>query len=100
MTCWTVMFQDSPEMIKFRANKARRVAHIAFVRAHPELQIGGPLAMRPMQDFPGAIWTVEVDSRQEVEALIAADPYYTPSLRQFVISQPAPKVGISSVSQE
>lgn len=85
MTIWTVTFQDSPEMTKIRADKARRVAHIAYVRAHAELQIGGPLALRPQQDFPGAIWTVEAQSRADVERLVLNDPYYIPSLRSYSI---------------
>jgi len=86
MTIWTVTFQDSPEMTKIRADKARRDAHIAYVRAHAELQIGGPLAMRPQQDFPGAIWAVEAQSRADVERLVLNDPYYIPSLRRYVIT--------------
>lgn len=85
MTIWTVTFQDTPEMTKIRADKARRDAHIAYVRGHPELQIGGPLALRPQQDFPGAIWTVEAQSRADVERLVLKDPYYIPSLRNYSI---------------
>lgn len=85
MTRWTVIFQDTPEMTRIRADKARRLAHIAYVRASPELQIGGVMAMRPMQDFPGAIWTVEAVSRDEVETLVKADPYYITSFRRFYI---------------
>lgn len=86
MTHWTVTFQDTPEMTKIRADKARRNAHIAYVRAHPELQIGGTLALRPQQDFPGAIWTVEAATCAEVERLVIRDPYYIPSLRRYQIT--------------
>ncbi|AUQ58048.1 putative protein in bacteria [Phaeobacter inhibens] len=87
MTHWTVTFQDAPEMARIRADRRRRDAHIAFVRAHPELQIGGALAMRPEQDFPGAIWNVEAASRDEVERLILRDPYYVASLRRYQITR-------------
>ncbi|MFV1442001.1 MULTISPECIES: YciI family protein [unclassified Phaeobacter] len=87
MTHWTVTFQDAPEMARIRADRPRRDAHIAFVRAHPELQIGGALAMRPEQDFPGAIWNVEAASRDEVERLILRDPYYVASLRRYQITR-------------
>lgn len=86
MTHWTVTFQDDSEMTRVRADKNRRNAHIAFVRAHPELQIGGALAMRPMQDFPGAIWNVEADSRADVERLIISDPFYVALLRRYKIT--------------
>ncbi|PCJ06113.1 MAG: hypothetical protein COB16_14200 [Rhodobacteraceae bacterium] len=85
MTRWTVSFQDSPEMTKIRADKLRRNAHIAYVRGHPELQIGGPLSLSPQQDFPGAIWTVEAETRADVEKLVVKDPYYIPSLRSYSI---------------
>jgi len=85
MTRWTVTFQDAPEMTKIRADKARRDAHIAYVRGRPGLQIGGTLALRPQQDFPGAIWTVEAETRAQVERLVVKDPYYVPSLRRYSI---------------
>lgn len=85
MTHWTVTFQDTAEMTKIRADKARRDAHIAYVRGRPGLQIGGTLALRPQQDFPGAIWTVEAETRAEVETLVVKDPYYVPSLRRYSI---------------
>ena len=85
MTRWTVTFQDAPEMTKIRADKARRDAHIAYVRGRPGLQIGGALAMRPQQDFPGAIWTIEAETRAEVEKMVLKDPYYIPSLRRYSI---------------
>lgn len=86
MTRWTVTFQDSPEMSKIRGDRLRRNAHIAFVRAHPELDIGGPMAMQPMQDFPGAVWTVEAAERADVERLILQDPYFVRSLRRYAIT--------------
>ena len=87
MKQWTVTFIDAPGMSRIRGDKNRRTAHIAFVRAHPELQIGGALAMRPEQDFPGAIWNVEAASRDEVERLILRDPYYVASLRRYQITR-------------
>lgn len=86
MKQWTVTFLDAPEMTRIRGDKARRNGHIAFVRANPQLQIGGSLAMRPMQDFPGAIWNVEAESREDVERLIISDPYYVASLRRYKIT--------------
>ena len=76
MKQWTVTFIDAPGMSRIRGDKNRRTAHIAFVRARSELQIGGPLAMAPMQDFPGAIWTVQAETRADVERLILSDPYW------------------------
>lgn len=97
MTCWTVSFQDSPEMAKIRGDRSRHDAHVAYVRAHPELAIvcpiaspdagptSGSMASQPSQDVAGAIWTVEASSREAVEKLILKDPYYLPSLRSYNI---------------
>lgn len=89
MTCWTVSFQDSPEMAKIRGDRTRHDAHVAYVRAHPELAIVsptvGPMALRPSQDVAGATWTVEANTREAVEKLILKDPYYLPSLRSYNI---------------
>ena len=101
MTCWTVSFQDSPEMAKIRGDRTRHDAHVAYVRAHPELAIVspttspivsptdgptvGPIALQPSQDGAGATWTVEASSREAVEKLILKDPYYLPSLRTYSI---------------
>lgn len=87
MARWTVTFTDKPDMDRVRSDRKRREAHIAFVRSRPELQIGGALAMRPMQDFPGAIWNVEAETRQDVERLILQDPYYVASLRTYKITE-------------
>ena len=86
MKQWTVTFSDDPAMSRVRADKARRLAHIAFVRERPELQIGGPLAMTPMQDFPGAIWTIQAETQADVEQLILSDPYYVATLRRYNMS--------------
>ncbi|WIY27709.1 hypothetical protein [Parasedimentitalea psychrophila] len=80
-------------MAKIRGDRSRHDAHVAYVRAHPELAIVGPvvgpvvgpMAQRPSQDVAGATWTVEADSREAVEKLILKDPYYLPSLRSYSI---------------
>jgi len=85
MPRWIVTFEDAPEVAGLRRDPARRAAHIAFVRSCDGVQIGGPLALTPMQDFPGAIWTVEAESRQDVMRLIQRDPYFVAGLRHPVI---------------
>ena len=60
---WVVIFEDMPEMIEVRADKAKRDAHVAYVRAHPELLIGGGLKPGPDDAFCGAMWVVEAQTR-------------------------------------
>ncbi|MFW8636183.1 hypothetical protein [Cribrihabitans pelagius] len=94
MNRWTVTFCDAPGMARIRTCKARRAAHIAYVRASPGLQIGGPLALCPMQDFPGAIWTVTAGTRADAERLIRQDPYYVPALRRYCIKALGTEVAV------
>lgn len=85
MTRWAVIFKDHPDMMAIRADKSRRDAHVTYVKAHPELLIGGGLRPDAEADFSGALWIVELDSKAKVEALISADPFYLPELRSYEI---------------
>lgn len=85
MPRWIVTFVDAPQMGRIRGDRTRRAAHIAFVRSCEGLDIGGAFAMTPMQDFPGAIWTVEAEDRRAVERLIQRDPYFVATLRRYKI---------------
>ena len=71
--------------LEIRANRERRDAHVAFAKAHPELLIGGGLKPDVGDEFCGALWIVEAESRADVEALIRADPFYVKDLRNFEI---------------
>lgn len=85
MARWAIFFRDEPEMLEIRANRERRDAHVAFPKAHPELLIGGGLKPDVGDEFCGALWIVEAESRADVEALIRADPFYVKDLRNFEI---------------
>jgi len=80
---WVVVFKDTPEMLKVRARKDLRDAHVAYAKAHPELLIGGGLKQDEDQPFCGALWVVELDTKAEVERLVADDPFYFPDYRQY-----------------
>ncbi|MGR3623630.1 YciI family protein [Pseudophaeobacter sp.] len=82
---WVVVFRDDARMMQIRADPSRRDAHVAYVRAHPELRIGGGLRPNPEADFCGALWVVEVATRGMVEALITADPFFLPEWRTYEI---------------
>ena len=85
MTRWVVIFKDTSEMLKIRARQDLRDAHVAYAKAHPELLIGGGLKPAPQADFCGALWVVELETKAEVEALIAEDPFYVSEHRTFEI---------------
>lgn len=85
MTRWVVWFDDKPEMLKIRADKEKRDAHVAYVKAHPELLIGGGLKPDVTSDFCGALWVVETQTRMEVANLVLNDPFYVKEFRSFKI---------------
>lgn len=85
MQRWVVIFQDSSQMLEVRANKSLRDRHVAYAKNHPELLIGGGLKPAPDEDFCGAMWIVELETRSEVEALVLADPFYIAEHRTFEI---------------
>lgn len=85
MPRWAVVFEDDSEMLNIRADQARRDAHVAYAKAHPELLIGGGLKPDIGEDFCGAMWIVEAKDRAQVESLIHADPFYVPAHRRYQI---------------
>ena len=82
---WVVIFQDTPEMLNIRARKDLRDAHVAYAKEHPELLIGGGLKPDPEKPFCGALWVVELDTREQVENLVIHDPFFVPEFRSYEI---------------
>ncbi|NOE35535.1 YciI family protein [Ruegeria sp. HKCCD7318] len=82
---WAVIFKDTEDMLQVRALRDLRDAHVAYAKAHPELLIGGGLKPDTDEDFCGALWVVEADSRADVVGLIEKDPFYVPQYRSFEI---------------
>ena len=85
MTRWVVMFKDTPEMLEIRADRSLRDAHVSYAKSHPELLIGGGLKRGKDAEFCGALWVVEAEKQDEVEALVRADPFFVEEYRQFEI---------------
>ncbi|GAA6207900.1 hypothetical protein NBRC116601_11930 [Cognatishimia sp. WU-CL00825] len=85
MPRWAVIFTDSADMLDIRADQAKRDAHVAYVRAHPELLIGGGLKPDVNQDFSGALWIVNAAEKADVIKLINQDPFYVPAYRSFEV---------------
>lgn len=85
MTRWVVIFMDTLEMLDVRQDQSRRDAHVAYVKAHPELLIGGGLKPAPDQEFCGAMWVVEADTKGAVDELVLNDPFYVADYRSYSI---------------
>ena len=84
MPRYVVIFKDTPDMMTIRADRSKRDAHVAYVKAHPELLIGGGLKPDTDQEFCGALWVVEA-ARGDVIKLIENDPFYVPEYRTYEI---------------
>jgi uncharacterized protein YciI len=85
MARWVVIFTDTSEMLAIRAQKHLRDAHVAYVKNHPELLIGGGLKPDIHADFCGAMWVVETGQKSDVETLVTNDPFYYPEFRTYEI---------------
>lgn len=85
MARWAVVFSDSPAMAAIRAQ--REPEHLAFLRAHSErILIAGGLRPEPGAPFNGGLWIVEAETRDEVLALVAQDPYFDPAVRTVAVA--------------
>lgn len=85
MPRWAVTFSDKPEMAALRA--ARGAAHLDFLRARRDrILIAGALRDEPGGAFVGGLWIVEAQSRDEIMAMLAEDPFYDPALRTVTIA--------------
>jgi uncharacterized protein YciI len=79
---WVVIFDDAPDMMSVR--REREPLHLAFLEQHRDsIRIAGGLRENPGGSFVGGLWVVEADSRDQVDALVAADPYYVPAHRKY-----------------
>ena len=85
MIRWVVIFSDTEGMLDIRNDRGLRDAHIRYATDNPTLLIGGGLKRDPEQQFCGAMWVVEADTRDEVINLIENDPFYVPEHRSFEI---------------
>lgn len=85
MARWAVIFSDKPDMAAIRAT--REPAHLDFLRRNRQrILIAGGLRPEPGASFEGGLWIVEAESREEVMALVEADPYYDPAIRSVRVA--------------
>lgn len=82
MARWVCVFDDSPEMLAIRSE--RRAQHHDFLRRHAS-RIRQAGALLPQPDAPpsGALWLLDVETRDAAVALIEQDPYFDPKYRQY-----------------
>lgn len=78
---FAVLFEDNET---FASERPRHMpAHLAFLERNAEsILSAGPLLNADKGD--GGLWLVEADSKDEVTALVHADPFWPTGLRKSV----------------
>jgi uncharacterized protein len=79
---FVVIFEDVPAMADVRRSLQPR--HLAYLRENAgEIAIGGGLRDAPDGPYLGALWVLEVASRERAVEVIEADPYYQALARPY-----------------
>ena len=80
---YAVRFHDRADRLATRERCL--AAHIAWLAERRDrVLVAGSLRTAPGTPPVGGLWIVEADSRAEVEALYATDPFWTEGLRERV----------------
>ncbi|MDP1731713.1 MAG: YciI family protein [Devosia sp.] len=77
---WVAIFEDRKDSAAVRAVQTE--AHQAFLRAHKgKIRLAGAMRQAPGEAPQGGLWVFDAESREEVEAIIAQDPFFVHGLR-------------------
>jgi hypothetical protein len=83
MMLYAVRFHDRPDRLATRERFL--AAHIAWLAERRDrVLVAGSLRTAPGTPPVGGLWILEADSRAEVEAIYATDPFWTEGLRERV----------------
>lgn len=73
MALYALMCFDKPDSLALRM--ANRESHLAYAREHmARIRVAGPF-LDDAGDMAGSMFLIEAESRAEVQAFNAADPY-------------------------
>ncbi|KGB82707.1 hypothetical protein JT55_06360 [Rhodovulum sp. NI22] len=70
---YMIMTRDKPGAEEIRA--ANRVAHYAFLRSHRNILIASGGLQNENGEFNGGLIVIDVDTREEAEEFLRADPF-------------------------
>lgn len=77
---WAALFSDREDVGDLRAT--HMAAHQAYLREHKgRIVLAGARRLSPDGAPVGGLWVFEADTREEVEAIIALDPFQIHGLR-------------------
>jgi uncharacterized protein YciI len=78
---YVVLFEDNEEKAGKRGEFMKE--HLAFLRAHAEqISEAGPMKDAETGLPAGGLWLVRAEAREEVTALVRADPFWPTGLRK------------------
>lgn len=76
-----MIFTDLPGKGEVRAQHMH--AHLEWLEIHKDvIPIAGALRHAPGQVPKGGLWIAEADSKEQLDALLKQDPFYTAGLRE------------------
>ncbi|MHB1101940.1 MAG: YciI family protein [Devosia sp.] len=77
---WVAIFEDREDGAGIRA--VHTEAHQVFLRAHKgKIRLAGAMRVAPGAAPQGGLWVFDAESREEVEAIVARDPFFVHGLR-------------------
>ena len=80
---YVVMFEDDEAFADQRARHMQ--AHLAFLERHADrIHAAGPLVDAGDGTPAGGLWLVDAKDRQQVDALVAEDPFRNTGLRRRI----------------
>lgn len=78
---FAVLFNDFPEMAEVRAQNL--AAHLAWLEEYQAvIPVGGSLRREPNATPKGGLWIANAQSKEELDALLRTDPFFTAGLRK------------------
>lgn len=78
-----IRFTDRPDRLAIR--EKFRQDHLSWLaNRRDKVLVAGSLRLEPGANPAGAVWIVELDSKQDAELLYQTDPFWVHGLRQSV----------------
>ncbi|MEG3063895.1 MAG: YciI family protein, partial [Comamonas sp.] len=73
---FAVLFNDFPGMAEVRAQNL--AAHLAWLEEHQAvIPVGGSLRRELNETPKGGLWIADAQSKEELDALLRTDPFFT-----------------------
>lgn len=78
---FAVLFNDFPGMAEVRAQNL--AAHLAWLEENQAvIPVGGSLRRELGETPKGGLWIAQAQSKEELDALLRTDPFFTAGLRK------------------